>query len=118
MTTDAVHSRVWAQARGETVVIGFRDPSLDAANAEAATRELLELARGLPEPRLQLDLDGLTYVSSAGLATFMALFLHVRAAAGKLALVNVEPQVYEVLGVTRLIDLLNAHPKGGATGLA
>jgi len=83
--------------------------SLDELGAERARPHLLGLARSRPGRNLHLDLGRLEYLSSTGLGLLVALHHQVRAAGGRLSLLNVAAPVYEVFSVTRLTSLLDVR---------
>ena len=75
----------------------YLEGRVDSANASAVEAELLEEVNGNPGAALILDADGLEYISSAGLRVLMKL----RKQTGKsLPVVNVSPEVYDILEVT------------------
>lgn len=81
---------------------------LDEMNAD----QLRSAAAGLVEGRDQhliLDLAGISFLGSVALAKFVALNKVVRAAGGKLTLVNLNPAVREVFAVTRLDAILDVR---------
>ena len=82
---------------------------LDEANSEVPGQELCLLAEGLPGTRLVLDLTGIRFMTSSGLGKLVALNRKMRAAGGRLVLVNPGPAVAEVLAVTHLDKLLEVH---------
>jgi anti-anti-sigma factor len=110
-TPEAPYRHLRVEAVGGETTVALREERWDHLGAEAAAGELFRLARELAGARLRLDLGGVTYLSSAGLGTLLALHRRVRAAGGRLALENVEPAVYEVFQVTRLTAVLNVRRK-------
>lgn len=73
--------------------------TVNAAETEAAIRELLA---GEAFEELILDAENLQYISSAGLRVILRLLK----AGHKLRMVNVSPEVYEVLEVTGFSEML------------
>jgi anti-anti-sigma factor len=62
---------------------------------------------------VRLDFAGVDYVESRELGALVVLNRKVKAAGGRLALVNVGPFVAGVFGVTRLDTILDVHRTGG-----
>jgi anti-anti-sigma factor len=85
---------------GEVVMIG----RLDASECEAALNFLNEL----PQPRI-IDLEGLDYISSAGLRVFLLTQKRVKGSGGGIRLVNVRPQIHDIFryaGFDRIIEIV------------
>ncbi len=80
--------------------------ALTEANAEELSRELAALGAREGQPHLVVDLGGVTMLTSVILAKFLALNGRVRAAGGRLTLMNPNPIVQQVLKVTRLDQVL------------
>ena len=84
----------------------IRRTTLTEADAEAFDQELAEL-REAAGPSLVLDLSAVEFLSSMALARFVRLDRELKAAGGRLSLVNVRPDVRRVFAVTRLDALLD-----------
>jgi anti-anti-sigma factor len=86
---------------GEVVMVG----RLDANECEAA----LSFLNQVSEPRI-IDLEGLEYVSSAGLRVFLLTQKRVKGSGGGgIRLVNVRPQIHDIFryaGFDRIIDIV------------
>ena len=52
-----------------------------------------------------IDLEEVEHISSAGVGFFSAVILKLQRHHGKVLFVNIPPQVYEVLELTRLIEI-------------
>jgi anti-anti-sigma factor len=52
-----------------------------------------------------IDLEKLDYISSAGVGLFSAVILYLRRRQGKVIFMNIPDHVYEVLKLTRLIEM-------------
>ena len=79
--------------------------SVNAAEVEKEVTEIREANQGLP---VELDCEDLQYISSAGLR----VILRLKKAVGDVKLINVTPQVYEVLdmtGFTEMMDVRKAY---------
>ena len=80
--------------------------TLSEANAEEFAGELLALAEREAHPHLLVDLGGVDMLTSVILAKFIAVNGKVRAAGGRLTLLNPTPIVRQVFKVTRLDTIL------------
>lgn len=67
------------------------------------------------EHRLQLDIAGVNYISSAGLRVLLSTYKQLKAIGGRLAVVNASSSVREVLELAGL-DLLMLDSASGAVG--
>jgi anti-sigma B factor antagonist len=80
---------------------------IDLASVDAAAKVLVPMAeRG---GRLVLDLDGLTYCDSRGVALFFDLAATARANGGSVALANPRPivrRVFEIVELDQVIELV------------
>ena len=98
------------------ITISFpANTALTETNAEALQRELLAMAAGREQPQLTVDLGGITILTSVILGKFIAVNKQVRAAGGRLTLLNPTPTVRMVFTVTKLDTLLDIKP--GASGM-
>ena len=55
--------------------------------------------------QIVLDLGGVSHIDSTGLGTLVALLTSARKAGGGIKLANLNPHLYDVLGVTRLLTI-------------
>ena len=78
---------------------------VDASNAAEAEKKIFEIKNANPDKHVVLDAEKLEYVSSAGLR----VILKVRKEAPKLAIINVIPEVYEVLDMTGFTDMVTVE---------
>lgn len=76
-----------------------------SANAAAVEAAILALLEGQSITGLVLDADKLEYISSAGLRVILRLMKSGK----KLTVVNVSPEVYEVLDVTGFTEMMNVE---------
>ena len=60
--------------------------------------------------KLMLNLNNVEYLASTALPQFIALNNKVKAAGGRLVLVNIDPQVSEVFEITKLNKLFRIFP--------
>ena len=96
---------------GRTIVQFPADTTLSEANAEEFGHALTVLTTGRDRPQLLVDLGTVSMVTSVILAKFLALNGRVRAAGGRLTLVNPSPIVRQVFKVTRLDTILDVQSK-------
>ncbi len=75
---------------------------IDSSNATQAEQELDGLRQQAPEAAVVLDLERLTYISSAGLR----VILRLRKAKPELRLINASPEVYEILEMTGFTEMI------------
>lgn len=75
---------------------------ITSANAAQIEAQLMELLEGQSVKELVVDADKLEYISSAGLRVILRLMK----AGKKPRLVNVSPEVYEVLDITGFTEML------------
>ena len=79
---------------------------IDSANAAQVEQEIQDAIKTAPGAELELDADGLDYISSAGLRVLMKL----RKQTGKpLTVWNVSPEVYDIFEVTGFTELLDVR---------
>ena len=79
---------------------------VDANNAQIFEKELLGLCD--PDKEVHIDVDGLEYISSAGLRVFMKL----KKQTGKEVVVeNVSSDIYDILQVTGFTEILTVEKK-------
>lgn len=60
-------------------------------------------------PIVHLDLSGIRFPTAEGLGTLVALNRELRIRGGGLVLINVPTAIYEVLSLTRLLDVLDVR---------
>lgn len=79
---------------------------LAAANA-ARVRDEIRAALAPSTTRLDLDLSGMTFLDSSGLGALIALHKTMRSQNGVLRLLRPEPNVLQILELTRLHRVLD-----------
>ncbi len=89
------------------VLTVFLEGKIDSNNAGALESELMDVIAQSGAKEVVIDADQLNYVSSAGLR----VFLKARKKLGKLQVVNVSNEVYDIFEVTGFIDLLEVHKR-------
>lgn len=78
---------------------------LDPAPVQDLRKELEAHLRGGGRPDVVVDLNGVTFAGSAALGGFLALNRSVRQSGGRLVFCSVDPGVYEVFRVSKLLPL-------------
>ena len=81
------------------------DGRIDASNASELTEQLNRLLDAHPAERIELDMEQLKYISSAGLR----MILRLRHAVQNIALVNVSSEVYEILDMTGFTEMMEVR---------
>lgn len=88
---------------------------VDASNAADAEKKILEIKHANSGKHVVVDADNLEYISSAGLRVILKL----RKEEPKLAIINVNADVYEVFDMTGFTDMVTiekAYPKMSVEG--
>lgn len=78
---------------------------IDAAGTNELTEQMKRLLDAHPAERVELDLERVVYISSAGLR----VILRLRQAVPNTALVNVSSEVYEILDVTGFTEIMEVR---------
>ena len=84
------------------IAVGGR---IDASNAAQAEEKIFAIKSDNPGKHTVIDADNLEYISSAGLR----VILRLRKEEPKLAIINVAPDVYDVLDMTGFVDLVTVE---------
>jgi anti-sigma B factor antagonist len=87
--------------RGRVTVLALQG-ELDSTTAADARERIGELVP--TDGAVLLDLDGMTYMSSAGLRVLLLIYRQVRESGVRLALARLSPDVAEVMTDTGFID--------------
>ena len=93
---------------GGHVVVALRG-ELDIAGAAGVAAALAAVAVAAREPEIVVDLAGLEFIDSSGVAALARGRQHARHAGGDLLLAAPRQQVLRVLTLTRLIDVFPVH---------
>jgi anti-sigma B factor antagonist len=97
------------------VVVALRG-ELDVTEAAQVAAALAMVADGRT---IIVDLEGLEYIDSSGLAALARARLHARRSGSDLLLAAPQQQVLRMLAITRLIDVFAVHGcVGEAAGMA
>ena len=81
---------------------------IDSTNAPTMEAEMLAALKANPGAEVSIDAGELTYISSAGLRVFMKL---LKQREGRLPVVNVSPEVYDILEVTGFTELFDVKKR-------
>ena len=90
----------------DQVVVALRG-ELDVADAASAASALIALAAR--NCKIIVDLAGLEFIDSSGLAALVLARRHARQAGGDLLLSAPQAQVLRLLTITRLIEVFGVH---------
>jgi anti-sigma B factor antagonist len=74
------------------------------------TAELIHVADDLKPPRLVVDMSAVTGLGSRMIGQLAHLHKQVRAAGGRLALCQLQPDVFEVIQICNLTTLFSVYP--------
>lgn len=96
------------ETQGRVTIVSARGP-LDGSTSPAFGERLQYLA-SKEEPRILVDLSGVSFISSAGLRAVSTALKTVHAARGVLAVCVPKGAVQEVLDVTGFTALLRVFP--------
>jgi anti-sigma B factor antagonist len=96
------------EERGIVAVVSPRG-DLDAASVGAFQERVDELLRGGTH-NFVIDLGGVGFVDSAGLAALVRLYKHVRIGEGDVRLAAVPPTVMQIFDLTRLSRVFDIFP--------
>ncbi len=96
----------------EVIVLRLAGRVLDAEHLRALARALHESGGHV----IYLDLSQVWLPTAEGLGLLVSLSKRLRACGGKLVLLGVPADAYEVFVETRLVDVLDVRPPGGPGG--
>jgi anti-sigma B factor antagonist len=95
-----------SRERDGKAVVALRG-ELDVADAASVAAALVAVAARAPE--IIVDLAGLEFIDSSGLAALVLARVQARRAGGDLLLAAPHDQVLRVLAVTRLAEVFSVH---------
>ena len=78
---------------------------IDASNAALAEEKIFEIKKENEDKHTVIDADNLEYISSAGLRVILKL----RKEEPKIAIINVAPEVYDILDMTGFTDMITVE---------
>jgi anti-sigma B factor antagonist len=85
------------------------DGRLDMGPAVSALAQHVEQAAATTEPKVVLNLEGVTFVDSMGLGELVASYTTVNNRGGRFALANPSELVGNLLKAARLPDVIQVH---------
>ncbi len=86
----------------------YPEGHIDSTNAADFEREAMAAADAAQVAQIVADVNGLEYVSSAGLRVFMKLAKRIK---GKLSVINASPDVYGIFEVTGFTEILDVRKR-------
>ena len=93
---------------GNVAIVELADKKiLDEATISHITEELFALVAQADAPRLVVDFENVTHMSSGALGMLITLHKRIREKDGQLRLCNIRPSIYEVFAITRLNEVFN-----------
>jgi anti-anti-sigma factor len=106
---------VMIQTLGDIVLVKvMKEKLLDLASITALHDELMNQLERHPRISLVIDLADVTYLSSAMLGKFVALYKAIKAGKGRLAIGGVKPALKPLFTITKLDQLMEFFPDAGA----
>src|SRR5215813_12160760 len=107
-TSQPRRRRLEVEDIGEVTVVNFTDRKiLDEQNIQVIGEQLFSLVDEAGRRKILLNFGNVEYLSSAALGKLITLNKKLQAAGGKLILCNIDPQIYEVFGITKLDKFFN-----------
>ena len=94
---------------GDTAIVHIPTTQFGSMDAGPADEHLLFLIEEVQQTQVSLDFGNVSFVSSIGLALLLRLHKHLSEGGRHLAIVNVQPLVYEVFVVTHLNTVLDVR---------
>ena len=92
---------------GSKDITVFLTGRVDSVNAPEVEGELFDIAECNKGKKLVLDFSEMEYISSAGLRVLMKL----KKKYNDFELINVTPDIYEILSTTGFTEILTIHKK-------
>lgn len=89
---------------GQKLILAL-DGELDSIQSKLLEEEIVKISEEVTD--LTLDLEKLEYTSSAGIRTFLLANRTMKEKKGTLKIIKVNNNVYEILKMASLIDVLN-----------
>ena len=103
-------TRVNVTHAGDVIIAQLTDRKiLDEPNITQIGEQLRGLIAEEPRPRLVLDFDLVSHMSSSTLGMLITLNKRVREREGQLRLCNIHPALREIFAITRLDEILDIH---------
>ena len=102
------NSRINVSVESDVTVVELTDRKiLDEVSILHIGEQLKALIADMALPRLVVDFTNVAHLSSSALGMLITLHRQIRASSGRLALCNIQPQIYEIFTITRLSDIFD-----------
>ena len=93
------------KAQNGFVVVGVKG-EVDMRTSPELRKYLLPMAKG-PAPRVAVDLAGVRYIDSSGIATLIECLKNVSHQGGKFLLIGVNDDIYPVFELAHLLNVFD-----------
>ena len=93
--------------RKDVTVVSLKG-EVDMRSSPELRAVLLKVA-GQSVPKLAVNLEGVTYIDSSGIATLILCLKHVSQYGGRLLLIGVNEDIYPVFELAHLQDVFDLH---------
>jgi anti-anti-sigma factor len=114
MASGADSSSLPVDIDGDCAVVRIPTGHFGTVDGGPADEQLLALIVELQQNQLNLDFGNVTFLTSLGLAMLLVLKKRLAESGRRLAIVNLQPHVYEVFSVTRLDTVLDVRQQEAA----
>jgi anti-anti-sigma factor len=99
---------------GDRAIVHIPGNQFGSLAGESADRALLQLVDGIVQSQVALNFHQVDFLNSLGLTLLLTLHKRLVASGRRFAVLNLQPQVYEVLDVTRLNSVLDVGQQEAA----
>ncbi len=99
---------------GDKAVVRLPGAQFGTVEQQPEDSRLLADVVGLQQPQLVLDFRNVKFLTSLGLAMLLTLRKRLTEGGRKLAILNLQPHIYEVFSVTRLDTLFDVRQQEAA----
>jgi anti-anti-sigma factor len=101
-------------ADADKAVVRLPDAQFGAVERQPEDTQLLSRIAELPQRQLVLDFSNVKFLTSLGLAMLLTLRKQLGEGGRRLAILNLQPHVYEVFSVSRLNTVFDVHQQEAA----
>lgn len=99
-------SRIAVSSQGDVKIVELTDRKiLDEVSILHIGEQINAVIADVSAPKLLVDFTNVAHLSSSALGMLITLHNRVREQKGKLALCNIQPQIFEIFAITRLNDI-------------
>lgn len=95
---------------GAVTVVAFREDLADPAKIETFNTQIRKLIGEMPEPRLVIDMDKVTVMSSRFLGVLMSIHMDTSRRSGKFRVTGVRAHLRNTFTIMRLDQILTIMP--------